>query len=132
MFVGGGVFENGADVDAALVGEGALSYVGLASWHLEVGQFRDVAGGGRDQLQLVGTDGLVAELQFEIRDDAGEVRVAATLAIAVETALYMRYALLYGCQGICDCYIRIVMDVDADDAVKLRAHIGYDLLRGTR
>ena len=64
-----------------------LADVGLTAGDWQVGEFRDEAGGGGELLELVGTDGLVTELQFEIRDDAGQIGVAAAFAVPVHAAL---------------------------------------------
>ena len=46
MLVGRGILEDRADVDAALVREGAVADVGLLVAQRQVGQFGDEAGGG--------------------------------------------------------------------------------------
>ena len=127
VFVGGGILHDGADVDAAFVREGALADERLVFAQRQVGQFGDVAAGGSQRLQLVRTDGRVAEFQFEIGDDGREIRVAAALAVAVEAALHVRRALLDGGERVGHGDVGIVMGVDADDAVETRANIGDDL-----
>ena len=47
VLVGGGVLEDGADVHAALVGEGALADEGLVVAQRQVGQFGDEAADAR-------------------------------------------------------------------------------------
>ena len=134
VLVGGGVLEDGADVHAALVGEGALADEGLVVAQRKVGQFGDEAADAGESGELLGADGGVAELEFEVGDDAGQVGVAAALAIAVHAALYVGGAGFDGGQGVGDGEIAIVVGVDADDAIEAAADFGddFDETRGDR
>ena len=127
VFVGFGILEHGADMDAAFVGEGALTDVGLSARDLQVGEFRDVAGCGGEALEFVGADGFVAQFQFQVRNDAGEIGIATAFAVAVEAALYVRGTLFHGSQGIGYRDIGIVVDMDAEDAFEGGANVGNDL-----
>ena len=89
VLVGGGILQHGADVDATLVGEGALTDEGLVVAQRKVGQFGDEAADAGQAGELLRTDGGVVELEFEVGDDAGQVDVAAALAIAIHAALYV-------------------------------------------
>ena len=126
VLVGGGVLEDGADVHAALVGEGALADEGLVVAQRKVGQFGDEAADAGEAGEFLGADGGVVELEFEVGDDAGQVGVAAALAVAVHAALYVGGAGFDRGQGVGDGEIAIVVDVDADDAIEAAADFGDD------
>ena len=57
VLVGGGVLEYGADVHAALVGEGALADEGLVVAQRQVGQFGDEAADTGESGEFLGADG---------------------------------------------------------------------------
>ena len=126
VLVGGGVLEDGADVDAALVGEGAFADEGLVVAQRKVGQLGDEAADAGETGEFLGADGGVVEFEFEVGDDAGEVGVAAALAVAVHAALDMGGAGFDGGQGVGDGEIAIVVGVDADDAIETAADFGDD------
>jgi hypothetical protein len=77
--------------------------------------------------QLLRADGGVAQLEFEVGDDGGQVGVAAALAVAVHAALHVRGAGFHRGHGVGHRQIRIVVRVDADDAIEALAHFGDDL-----
>ena len=126
VLVGGGVLQHGADVHAALVGEGALADEGLVVAQRKIGQFGDEAADAGEAGELLGADGGVAELEFEVGDDAGEVGVAAALAVAVHAALHVRGAGFDRGEVLADGEIAIVVGVDADDAIEAAADFGDD------
>ena len=132
VLVGGGVLEDGADVHAALVGEGAFADEGLVVAQRKVGQFGDEAADAGETGEFLGADGGVVEFEFEVGDDAGEVGVAAALAVAVHAALHVGHAGFDGGQGVGDGEIAIVVGVDADDAIETAADFGdhFDQARG--
>ena len=132
VLVGGGILQHGADVHAALVREGALADERLVVAQRQVGQFGDEAADRGEAGQLLGADGGVAQLQFQVGDDGGQVGVAAALAVAVHAALHVRGAGFHGGDGVGHGHVGIVMRVDADDAVEALAHFGDDLRPGGR
>ncbi len=69
----------------------------------------------------------MAELQFQVRDDRRQIRVAAALPITVHAALDVRETLLDGGQGVGDGHVGIVMGVDAKHAFEIFADVGTDL-----
>ena len=128
VLVGGGVFQHGADVHAALVGEGALADEGLVVAQRQIGEFGDEAADAGQAGKLLGADGGVAELQFQVGDDAGKVGVAAALAVAVHAALHVGGAGLDRGQGIGRRRRSpVVVGVDADDAIEAAPHLADDL-----
>src|ERR1017187_6106712 len=126
VLVGGGVLEDGADVHAALVGEGAFTDEGLVVAQRKVGQLGDEPADAGETGEFIGADGGVVELELEVGDDTSEIGVAAALAVAVHAALYVSGASFDSGQGVGDGEIAIVVDVDADDAVETRADFGDD------
>src|SRR5947209_8329425 len=66
VFVHRRILHHGADVNAALVGESAGADKRLIAAQREIGEFGDEAGNGSKLLQLLGTNGGVAELQLQI------------------------------------------------------------------
>ena len=74
VLVSRGVFEHRADVDSALVGEGAIADVGLIAAQRKIGQLGDEAGGRSEIRKALFADGRVAQLQLEVGDD--RVRLA--------------------------------------------------------
>ena len=127
MLVGGGILEDGADVHAALVREGAVADVGLVVAQRQVGQFGDETGGGGQVRKVLRADGGVAQLEFEVGDDGGQVGVPAAFAIAVHAALHVRDALLDGGDGVGDGDVGIVVAMDPQHAVETLADLGDDL-----
>ena len=117
---------------AALVGEGALADEGLIVAQRQVGQFGDEAADGGEAGQLLRADGGVAELQFQVGDDGGQIGVAAALAVAVHAALHVGGAGFDGGQGVGHGEVGIVVGVDADDAVEALAHFGDDFDQARR
>ena len=126
VFVGGGILQHGADVHAAFVGEGALADEGLVVAQRKIGQFGDEAADAGEAGELLGADGGVAELEFQVGDDAGEVGVAAALAVAVHAALHVGGAGFDRGERVADGEIAIVVHVDADDAIEAAADFGDD------
>src|SRR3954454_7726392 len=68
----------------------------------------------------------MAQFQLQIRNHAGEVCVAAALAVPVKASLHVRSALFDGCQCVRNTDIGIVMRMDADYSLEFRSHIGDD------
>ena len=60
----------------------------------------------------------MAQLEFQVGDDASQIGVAAALAVAVHAALHVRGAGFHRGQGVGDRQSLIVVGVDADDAVE--------------
>ena len=58
---------------------------------------------------------------------AGEVGIAAALAVAVHAALHVGGAFFDGGEGVGDGDVGIVVGVDADDAIETAADVGDDL-----
>ena len=56
VFIGRGIADHGAHVDAALVGESAMADVGLVVAERQIGQFRDEARHGGEAGELAGAD----------------------------------------------------------------------------
>ena len=127
VFVGLRIFEHRADVNAALVRECAGPDIRLSTRDLQVREVGDITRDGSQSLELVRADGFIAQLQLQIRDDAGEVGVAAALAIAVQAALHMCYAFFDRRQRIGHRDIGIVVRMNPDFAFELRPHVADDL-----
>ncbi len=106
------VLVDGRDMDAALVGEGAVADVGGPHVGRQVGALVDVA---REALELGEPLWLrSAELECEVGDDADEVGVATALTVAVDRALDVRGAGLHGREGVGDGQLAVVVGMDAD------------------
>src|ERR1019366_7403320 len=71
--------------------------------------------------------GGVVEFELEVGDDAGQVGVAAALAVAVHAALNEGSPGLDSGQGVGNGEIGMVVDVDADDTIETAADFGDDL-----
>src|ERR1035438_1195424 len=108
VLVGGGVLEDGADVHAAFVSEGAFADEGLVVAQRKVGQLGDEAADAGETGEFVGTDGGVVELELKVGDDTGEIGIAAALAVAVHAALDVSGAGLDRGQGVGDGEIAMV------------------------
>src|ERR1035438_1901081 len=72
VLVGGGVLEDGADVHAALVSEGAFTDEGLVVAQRKVGQLGDEPADAGETGEFIGADGGVVELELEVGDDRSE------------------------------------------------------------
>src|SRR5260370_29617619 len=87
VLVGGRIFEDGADVDAAFVRKSALADERLLSARAEIGHI----GNGPRQCgqvsQLFCADNVMAHLQLQVGDNRAEIGVAAAFAISVDAAL---------------------------------------------
>src|SRR5438477_425964 len=70
--------------------ECTMPHIRLIIAHWKIRDLRYVARHGGQVLQIVSTDRIVAELQFQIGDDRNQIRVAAAFAVAIHAALYMR------------------------------------------
>src|SRR6185295_5115109 len=90
VLVSRGVPEDGADVDSALVGKGAASDERLVVAERPIGDLRDKGAESGNILELVGADGCMAHLQFQVGNDGRQGRVSATLAVPIDTALHER------------------------------------------
>ena len=75
---------------------------------------------------------MVAELELQVGDDRNEVRVAASLAKAVDGALHLRRARLHTGQRVGDGDFGVVVAMNSDRAIHRRArrrHRGLDFMR---
>ena len=126
MLIRGRILEDGAHVDSAFVREGAAADVGLIVAHRQVGELGDKSRDSGQVHKLVAADGGVAEFQLEVRDDGRQVGTAAAFPVAVHGALDVRESGFYSGQRVSHGDIRIVVGVDAQDAVKALAHLGCD------
>src|SRR5579864_699657 len=67
------------------------------------------------------------ELELQIGDDGDQIRITATFAITVDTALYVRTASLDRGDGVGHGHIRVVVRVDTEYAVEAFPDFRYDL-----
>src|SRR5260370_3927585 len=87
VLVGGGVLEDGTDMHAALVGEGALADEGLVVAQWKGGEFGNEAAYASEARAFVGAAGGVAALEFEVGDDPGQVGLVPAPAVPGHAAL---------------------------------------------
>ena len=62
-------------------------------------------------------------LDFKIGNDGDDIGIAATFAVAVHTALYMRCAFFHCGEGIGNCHVGIVVRMDADHTAEALTNI---------
>ena len=109
------------DVDAALVRECGVADERQARVRLDVGDVVDVAREFRQAVEVLSGGTLDAELEHEVRDDRGEVRVAGALAVAVDRALHLPRSRGDRGERVRHRELAVVVHVDADAAPE-RAH----------
>ena len=114
VLVGEGVFHHGADMDAGLVGKGAVAHVGLVGTRRLVDRLRDEVGQGRERGQPALGQAGNAHLEFQGRDDRAQVGVAAALAVAVDGALDLLGAEIHAFEDIGHGQARVVVRVDPE------------------
>ena len=114
LLVAAGVLVHGVDVDAALVGIGALADEGLAVVVGDVGRLGEEAREVHQPRHLVAADGGPPHLQLQHGDDGAQVDVAAALAVAVEGALHLRRPQLDGGDGVGHGQAGVVVGVDSE------------------
>ena len=85
-------------VQSALVGEHRIAHIGLLRIRRDVDQFGDVVGHRSQSFEPLGGDRPYPQLQREVGDGGGQVRVAGPLPVAVDTALHLRHPGLDGHQ----------------------------------
>ena len=134
VLVGVGPADDGAHVQARLVGERRRADVRLLGVEGHVDQLGHVVGHGREALHAVGRDGGDAHLQGQVGDDSREVAVARPLAIAVDRALHVGCATAHARQSVGHAAPCVVMGVhaDADVAAEVAADLAddaFDLVR---
>ena len=105
--------RNGRAVDAALVRERRPADVRLVVVGGDVHDLRDVARQFRELGELARRHGLERGLELEVREDAHQVRVAASLAVAVDRALDVANAVRHRRERVGHRQLRVVVAVDA-------------------
>ena len=103
-------------VHAALVGERARPDVRLAGHHQHVGDVVDEARNVRQMGQALAAQALAAHLQFQVRQQDAQVRVAAPFPQPVDGALHLGASGADGGQGVRHGQTGVVVAVDAQRA----------------
>ena len=132
MLVGERIPEHRADVDAALVGERALSDERRAVGEAQVRHVGDVVGETSQLRDVLPADDCVPQLEFEVANRRDQIAVSASLPVTVHRALHVRHAKLYGGDGVGDGQLGVVVGMDADHAAKMLAHVRHDLGQARR
>ena len=118
------VFEDGVDVRAALMCEGALADKWLVRVGAQVGQFVDEVAEVGQVGKLLRRHEVVAHFELHVGDDANQVGVAAALAVAVDGALYVGTTVSDRLQRVCNASVAVVVGVDAEgDASGARQYL---------
>ena len=102
-------------MNSALVGEGHLADEGVILWEIQVADGVNEPREMGEVGESIAIDGqLLFHLQQEVRDDVGEVGIAAAFSQSVEGTLDMARAFIHRGQGVGICHSPIVVGVDAD------------------
>src|SRR5208283_4514484 len=125
VLVGRGVALDSRDVQAALVRERAAADVRLARKRREVGEFVDQRRNLAHHFELGGGHAMVAELDLQVGDYRNQIRVAASLAEAVDRPLHLHRAGAHAGKGVGDRDFRVVMTVNSNRAIDRGASGGY-------
>ena len=115
------------DVDAALVSERRVADEGQPHVRLDVGDVVDVAGELRQAAELFARGTLDAELEHEVRDDRGEIRVPRALAVAVDRPLHLARTRGDRSERVRHRELAVVVRVDADGAPERADGVGDGL-----
>ncbi len=113
VLVGEGVLGDGAGVDAALVGERALTHVRAVLVRYPVCHIVHEPGDLLEPGQLLVGDALDVHLYLQVGDNRAEIGVAAPLPVAVEGSLDLIDPHLNRKEGICHGKAVVVVAVDA-------------------
>ena len=114
VLVGNRVAHDGADVQAALVTEGAPADKRPAGERGDVGGFADEPGNLFQLFQVFRRHTRVSHFQAEDGNDGGQVGVAAAFAVTVDSALHHVGPGPDAGQGVGHGQSAVVMGVDAD------------------
>ena len=115
------------DVDAALVRERGVADERQPRVRLDVGDVVDVARELRQPVEVLARCTLDAELEHEVRDDRGEVRVPGALAVAVDRALHLARSRGHRRERVRHRELAVVVRVDADAAPERADGVGDGL-----
>ena len=128
VLVGGHVLPDGADMDASLMGKGAIADIGKISWMGQVGELGHETGNLPDLFELVVGDAIDPHLQLEVRDDGTEIGIAAPLAVTIDGSLDHVDPFLDGKNGVGHSQFGVVMDMNAERNPDLFLHLLDDRL----
>ena len=128
VLVGLRVALDGAHMHAALVREGRGPHEWLPRRPQYAQLLPDLAGDAGEPGKGAFRQALVAHLELQIGEDGGQVNIAAALAYAVDGAVHLNHALLYGAECIGDCQAAVVVHMDAELCLRLRlAYLAHRL-----
>jgi len=96
------------------VGKRRTAHVSQVLVWRQVGYFSHVMGKIEKLRQISIRYAGNAELQFQVRDDRTQVRVAAALAVPINGALHLDAALAHGRQRVSHSAFAVVMGMDAE------------------